>query len=227
MLTFPRGLLPVSRIGWRLVTPGEDAGTPLTGQPVRLFRSGGPFWTLTLDQIIGRGREGRLALNALMADLAGGATPILMRPCECRLAPLGEGFSLGASPSSAGSPFDDTLAGEASPIVAAFAGAYALRATTVETTVTAAGRALREGDQFGVEHDDWGPRMHRLIRDNGDGSFDIRPPLRAAVTEDQAVDYNRPGCVMRLAGAFEIDPVVRRNLWTAKATFVELERPLT
>lgn len=226
MLTFPRGLLPTSRIGWRLWTPGEDLPANLAGRPQRLITAGGPLWILTLDQIIGRGREGRLALNALMGALQGG-TPILMRPCECRLAPLGDGFSLGASPASAGSPFDDTLAGEATPIVAAFVDDYARRETTLETAVTAGARPLREGDQFGVEHDDWGPRMHRLIRDNGDGSFDIRPPLRAAVSADQAVDYNRPGCVMRLEGRFEIDPVVRHNLYTARATFVELERPLS
>lgn len=226
MLTFPNGLLPISRIGWRLLTPGEDLPANLAGRPQRLITSGGPLWTLTLDQIIGRGRDGRLALNALMAALDGG-TPILMRPCECRLAPLGEGYSFGATPATAGSPFDDFSAGEANPIEAAFADDYARRATTVSTPITAGGRLLREGDQFGAEHDDWGPRMYRLIRDNGDGSFDIRPPLRAAVSADQAVDYNRAGCVMRLEGRFEIDPVVRHSLYTAKATFVELERPLS
>lgn len=226
MLTFPRGLLPISRIGWRLITPGQDAVTNLSGQPQRLFSTGGPCWGLGLDQIFGRGRNGRLALNALMAALQNGATPILISPCDCRQAPLASGQSLGSEPATDGSPFDDFTAGESNPITATIAAA-ALRATTVSITVTA-GRALREGDQFSVDHASWGRRMYRLIRDNADSphTFKIRPPLREAVTAGQSIDFNRPGCVMRLDGEFQIEQTVRGRLNTASARFVELERPV-
>jgi hypothetical protein len=227
MLTFPRGILPVSRVGWRITTPSQDALTNLAGQPQQLFPSGGGCWFLTLDDIFGRGRDGRLALRALEAALQNGANPIIISPCDCRQAPLGAGQSFGEEPHTDGSPFDDFIAGEGNPITVTFGASAALRATTVRLTQTAGG-TITEGMQFSVDHATWGRRMYRLIRDNADSphTWKIRPPLREAVTNGTAVDFNRPGCVMRLAGNFAIEQTVRGRLDTAKASFVELERPV-
>jgi hypothetical protein len=206
MLEFPRSLVSAGVIDWALVTPGQDARANLAGQPQTLYPSGGPFWTLGLDQLVGDGRDGVMALRRFKLALGNGQTPAIIRPCDCRQIP--------ASPAGAA--------------VVATIGAAAARSTTVALTVVSGGRALRPGDQFSPTHAAWGLRMYRIVEDLGAGAFKIRPPLREAVTAGQAVDFNEPGVVMRLDGAFSLQRIGFRptGLVAGKARFVELERPI-
>lgn len=227
MLYWPRGLVSAGAIGWKLATPSSDPGANLAGQPQGLFLSGGPCWSLGLDSLVMLGRDPILAGQALRAALGNGSRPITIATCDCRLAPLAAGLSFGVTPNTDGSPFDDFQAGEENPIVAEFDGAYSLRATTVGLTLTTgADPSKMEGAEFGVTNATWGQRKHRIIRDNGDGTYHIRPGLREAVTEAQAVDFNRPACVMRLAGPFTMDGQAGR-LRTGQVAFVEYPGPVS
>lgn len=229
MLTFPRGLIPTSVVGWRLRTPTEDAVASLAGLPQSLYRSGGPFWSLLLDQMYGRGRNAILALRQLRADLGSGETPIIIRPCDCRQVPLAAGYSLGAEPSTAGAPYTDFAAGETNPIVASFAANASLRAAFVTLTLTSGIDSSKlVGAHFGVENATWGPRMHRIIEVTSASPLQvrIRPLLREAVTAGQAINFNRPGCVMRLDGDFAMDQPIPGRVFIGRAAFVEYERPV-
>jgi hypothetical protein len=221
MLTWPRSLVVARTVEWQLVTPAQPPQASLGGVPQRSYLSGGPYWMLTLSGLVMRGRNAILAGRALQVALLGGA-PILVRPCDCRQAPLAIGDSFAPDPASDGSPFDDAVAGEDNPIVATI-GAAALRAVNLALTMVSGHRAIAGGEQFSVVHTNWGQRMYRLM----DAAGAIRPPLREAAAGGTSVDFNRPGCVMRLEGDMSIESTIPGRLHTGRATFVELERSPT
>lgn len=227
MLSWPRELVIARLVDWQPDVPGQDAGATLGGVPQRVFTSGGPVWKLTLGGLIMRGRNAILAGRALQAELVGGR-PILVRPCDCRQAPLAAGASFTASEPSAGAPFDDVT--ETDDILAT-AGAAALRAVSLTLAMVSGYRALIGGEQFSIDHATWGRRMYRIGKVTGGTAaapiVSIRPPLREAISAGTAVDFNRPGCVMRLDGRFQIDHTVPNRLHTGQVSFCELERPPT
>lgn len=215
LAVWPRELLTAGVVEWSPNVPSQGWTATLGGVPQTPFLSGGGFWRLNLADIFMRGRLAILAGRRLQGLLEGGVRPLVISPCDCRMAPLAPGQS---------------LAGDASPIVASIAVAP-LRATSGTITVTAGARALVAGDQFGIDNPTWGPRMHRLTRvlTTGEGVYaaSFLPPLRQVVAEETAIDFNRPSCVMRLDGTFPIEHLVRNRLHTASAMFCELERPPT
>lgn len=226
MFYWPRHI-PARAIDWRPDTPSTPAGSTLDGLVQMIFQTGGPLWRLSLTDLVMRGRLA--ILDGLAAqDLMVGGRAILVRPCDCRLAPLAVGSSFGSTPASAGAPFDDIQDFEAAPIVATIS-ACDLRAVSGTITVTAGARALIAGDQFSVTGPVWGQRMHRLtsVTPAGGGVYAVRylPPLREATAAGDSLDFNRPGVWMK--GAMRIDKTIPGRLHTGEARFVELERPPT
>lgn len=228
MLTFPRDLIIAGLVDWSPERPFADGGETLGGVPRRNFMSAGPYWTLLLDDLLMRGRNQILAGNALQGALLGG-TPILVRPCDCRQTPIVAGGSFGAAPASDGSPFDDALGSESAPIVATVAAA-ALRARSLTVTFTGSHRALVGGEHLSIDHAGWGRRMYLVEKVTGGTTnapvVRITPPLRQAVTNGTAVDFNRPGCVMQMVGEMQINPTLPRRVHQGRVAFVELPRPI-
>lgn len=214
MLTWERDLIQIRTLEWRPVTPGNPVGATLDGIVQTVFLSGGCYWALTMSGLFMAGREALLAGNRLKAALIGGR-PILIRPCDCRQAPLTNG---------------ENLANDANPVTATISAA-ALRATTATLTRVSGGRNFRVGDQFSPSHSTWGLRMYRIEKITGGTAMapvvEFSPPLRQATTAGQSVDFNRPGVWMRLAGGFNIDQTIRGRVNTGEVSFVELERPPT
>jgi hypothetical protein len=228
VLTFPRDLISAGIVDWSPERPFGDGGETLGGVPRRNFMSAGPYWTLLLDDLLMRGRNQILAGRALQGALLGG-TPILVRPCDCRQTPIVAGGSFGAAPASDGAPFDDVLGSESAPIVATCAAA-ALRARSLTITFTGAHKPLVGGERFSINHSIWGPRMYPIEKVTG-GTVDapvvrLGVPLRQAVANGTALDFNRPGCVMQLAGAMDIAETLPHRVHQGRVTFVELPRPI-
>lgn len=228
MLTWPRDLIAARVVDWSPERPFGDGGETLGGVSRRVLLSAGPYWTLTLEDLVLHGRNAILAGQALQGALLGG-TPILVRPCDCRQTAIAAGGSFGAAPASDGSPFDDVLGSESTPIVATVAAA-AVRARTLTITFTGAHRTLVGGEHLSFNHAAWGPRLHRIEKILGGTAnapiVRITPGLRQAVTNGTAVDFNRPGSVMQLAGAMEITPTLPHRLHHGRVSFVELPRPI-
>lgn len=228
MLTFPRDLIVTPTVDWGLEAPPTDGGRTLGGVSRLVYLSGGPFWRLSLSLLM-RGDDAILAGNALQGALLGGE-PILVRPCDCRQTPLAEGASFGSAPVSDGSPFADVIAEESNPIIATVSAA-ALRATTLTLALSGNYRALVGGEQLAFDHANWGRRMYRVEAIPGGSAaapvVRISPPLREAVTNGQAADFNRPGCVMQLAAPMDIAPDLVNRVHRGRLALVERPTRLT
>lgn len=214
MLEWPRDLISARTVAWKPSTPGQEAGATLGGVPQQVFLSGGPFWELTISGLIMRGAATIKSGRALQGALGNGERPILIRPCDCRQAPLGAGLDLADDPIQASISFGP------------------LRATAITINIAAGFNIAKlVGSQFSVINPTWGERMHRIIRRTGGSDaapqVDIRPGLREAITGETTVNFNTPGCVMRLNGPFQMEQTIHRRLHTGAASFCELERPLT
>lgn len=210
MRTWPRSQITAQRVEWSLVTPGQDAGATLGGVPQRTFLSGGPYWRLTLSGLVMEGTAAIKAGRALQGHLGNGERPILMRPCDCRQVPR--------------------LAAGVDPVVATIMPA-SLRAASVTLSLTGHDPDRLVGSLFSVPNSVWGERPHRIIRRTG-GTDDapvvtIRPLLRQAVTVETSVDFETPGCVMRVDGPMALEETIRHRLHTGSVSFCELERPPT
>lgn len=227
MLTFPGQLLPAQSIDWDpdyVMRPGSSS---LAGVSQSIFLSGGPLWRLRLSGVIARGRNPMLALRAVQAAVTSGRRTLLIRPCECRLAPLADGADCPAETETQASPFDDTTT--SAPIVAVAVGAAALRAVSMTIALSGDDKPLEAGMQFGFDHG--GALDERLYRvkavtggTDSQPTVSFRPPLRAAVIDGQAVNFNNPGCLMRLEGDFSMSPY--RTRWsTGDLAFVEAFGP--
>lgn len=214
-IAWPRELVTARVVTWAPVTPAQAWTAGLGGVPATAFLSGGAFWKLELSDIVLRGRAAILAGRRLQGLLQAGVRPLIIRPCDCRQAPLAAGQS---------------LAGEAEPIVCAMAAA-GLRAVSATLAFTGDHRAVVAGDQFSIEHPTWGLRLYRVTAVTA-GEADaphvrFLPPLREAVEEGTAVDFNRPGSWMRLDGPMVVTPRIGNRVMDASAAFCELERPPT
>lgn len=214
MLEWPRELISAQTVGWKLTTPAQEAGASLAGVPQQVFLSGGPFWELSISGLIMRGETAIKAGRAFQGALGNGERPLLIRPCDCRQVPLADGESLLDSPP---------------PVEASIVSAD-LRATAVTIAIAAGFDITRlVGSHFSIINPTWGERMHRIIRRRGGTDeapeVDIRPPLREAIATETALNFNTPGCLMRLSGPFQHQQTIPKRLHTGSATFCELERP--
>lgn len=212
MLQWPRELIAARVVGWKLTTPAQEAGASLAGVPQQVFLSGGPYWELTISGLIIRGTAAIKAARALQGALGNGERPILIRPCDCRQVPVEAGLEIA----------DD-------PIEASITAAD-LRAVGVTIDIAAGLDVSRlVGSHFSAINPTWGERMHRIIRRRGGTDdapeVDLRPGLREAISVETALNFNTPGCLMRLNGRFALEPIIKGRLYTGSATFCELERP--
>lgn len=219
-LIWPRDLFRAAVVNWRPSGGLVTGGSAFNGVPQRGFLGGGPYWKLTLGDIHLLTRAQLKTARALEAALDQGAAPIDVGPCDCQFSPLPGGAYVSVSHSDASAFSDDSLY-EGGPMEATFGADAALRAAWVDIAMLTTGMTLEGGEHFSVDHPNMGRRMYRIF--GVDGTLaNIRPLLREAVSAGDAIDFNKPSCLMALASpdAFQV-PVSMGRFATVSAEFVE------
>jgi hypothetical protein len=212
---------------WTLDGVAFTGGRALSGLQQYGRIDGGGFWTATLSGLVVRGEDSLRIWDAWGSILDGGVTPVVVHNFKPQLSPYVSGFS---RPTLAligdGSPQDvDPTYDGLGAIRAKVKTAAALRATTLVITMTV-GSGVKAGHHFAIDHPTFGKRLYRVGRvtavAGSDYTVEIRPPLREAVLANDLIDFNTPGCVMRLADpdAFKA-PLQLGRIVKASITFTE------
>lgn len=194
METFDLCLFAPKSVRWRLAAVTISGGTPVAGAPNLSLTDGGGFWVCEMSDVWLRGRHQIRAARAFEARMDHGATSLIVPDRDKHLGPGTDSWA----------------------VVAEFDQAASLRATTVHLKM-AVGLPLVGGEHFSVDHPTKGRRMYRVASAGApEGQVQevqIRPPLREAVT-NESVDFNTPGCVMRLLNPGEFFPAIASGRWS-------------
>lgn len=234
LIHYPLDLLFEERLSWEIsgsvLSGGQTAGGVF--QLARL--DGGGFWKALMSDIGFWTDDTRKTWRALAAHCDGGVQPIVVPVRETIDAPwptvAGELLtSLPEVAHSDGALFSDG-SGYLSNVINATADVDAALRATEMTIAFAVGGALRGGEYFSIEHSYMSHRLYRINRvtDNGDDTFTVkfRPPLRAAVTAGEWIEFDRPKCVMRLATPDAMDTALEAPFFAKPSiAFVEAFPP--
>ena len=175
-----------------------SGGTALSGEVDTVSTDGGGrvFAEFGDGNIVDR--DSVLAWRALTGILEEGVTAVVV--------PFGDPRHQPGQPTPAyslhsdGTPFDDATLYESVDGVAGTCEAATLRATQLTFSADLAGRPLRGGEWFSIEHPAKGWRAYKVIRvpaqDDDGATIQFRPPLREAVTTGQVLDMTNPRCLM-------------------------------
>ncbi len=206
--TWPYRLLtPLSQTS-RLGGLTKKGGIFLSGFQQRARMDGGGLWTTTLDSITLDTREAVLAARAWAAHLQGG-TPFIMPLWDIAMAPrpiVSGAFAKPVAPADPtyGDWFGYSPDFDAPLIVSEVDNDALLRAPQVSLRITE-GSAVYGGMTFSIEHETWGWRSYRVERvlsvspgpgDAMDYLCDIQSPLREAINEGDAVEWDVPRVLM-------------------------------
>jgi hypothetical protein len=218
MKVWPLRSLPPKGIQWE-PTGGRVAGGRSLGGVVQEGRfDGGPFWTLSLTGMAIQ-TVAKIRLAKALRGLLDSGLPIEVDTREAAFTGLAAGATRDSVPFSDGSAFDDGSEFDASPVTATVVADTPLRATSL--TFDQVGlSALQGGEEFTVVTAS-GPRMHRIIEVGGtiaQPTVSFIPPLREAVIEGQALDFNRPRCAMKMV---QMSVPREGRFATVDASFIE------
>lgn len=194
---WPWDLLTPRQERWRLQGVALNGGVNVGGNTTVARTDGGGIWVgeqsfllTTRDQI--------KAARAIEANLDGGVGQIVAWSFERPFAP-GE-LTAADVPHSDGSPFGDGSLYASVPAGATVTTDCPLRATIIPLTMLSG--VLQGGEHFSIIHPVHGWRKYRVNR-VGDGTAEIRPPLREAVTAGASLYFIRVGLACRLANPDE------------------------
>lgn len=214
--TFPTDRLfdPETEI-WRLRGVTISGGVSIGGSSTLTRTDGGGLWTCEQTGIEIYTPEQLLAASALDMQLEAGASPIVL-PC----------FNWPLRPVPAGVDWR---------VAIALTADAALRATTLQVVLTT-GAPLIGGEPFSITGPVHGKRLYRVHSAASapvtvDGvttqTIRIRPPLREVAETGSSLDFETPGCVMRLANPDAwLSPLDASHEQTAQPVWVEhFDRP--
>lgn len=224
MLTWPLSSLPPQESAWHLRLTSVSGGTSVNGLNRLSMTDGGGRWTCSMSGVWLRRPEQIKLARALESLMDGGAGLAVVPACERAFAPLPGGGVVADVPHGDDASFGDGALYGASSIVVT-ADAAPLRATTL-TVTRALAAALIGGERFSIDHPARGKRLYTVSRveavSDGVDRITIRPPLREAITDDTVLDFDNPGCVMRLANPDEFfEPIRLHRFSYLNPTFVE------
>lgn len=204
MYLWPFRLLPPYAAKWSRVGAAMLGPVSIDGAQQQASRTdGGGLWRLdcsfeakTVDQI--------LALRAWDAYLDAGTTEFIMPVLDLPFAPrptiAGRPMKPG-KPASASDPFGESGDYGSALMMASNVGAASLRATSITINMVQ-GSSIRAGQIFSINHAMKGWRKYNIQRvTSADGNLftvSFRPPLREAITDGTAIEFDIPRCVMRL-----------------------------
>lgn len=196
MFLFPAHIFNPKEVNARPVHRVMSGGKALNDDEDLIASDGGGRWQIDFTGISLRTVEQQRAWSAWQGYLAGGATECLVPLLSLATAPRP---FMGKKPMRvaelvADDPLFPTSVAFANPhIVASIGAAAVFRATSLMIEVSQ-GAALLGGEKFSV-----GERAYRVIRNTAPGTFQIEPPLREAVAEDTAVNFDWPVVRCRMA----------------------------
>lgn len=216
MLTFPTHLFNPARITIKPAGMSITGGESLSGVTDSIRTDGGGFWMITMLGIELTSTDLIRAWRAWEDTLEAGVTKVLVPIADVRQAPrpvVGGKLSVPSKlkNNDPDDPYFPEAVGFATPwIVAKFSQPASLRATEVEIEVTSGAR-LKGGEMFAVTHAAMGRRVYRvgrvLSRPTAQAAVvTIRPPLREAVADNMAVDFDWPSLVATVLPEADISP---------------------
>lgn len=202
MIEWPYQALPAPEVNWRpegLWISASSIGNRVS----RTETSNGGRWLADMTVPLSQSR--RLSsgvkirqlnlMRALLGQLKRNV-PMIVRTCECNFAPWPEGGPSGETTYS-----DGTVHSDGTP----FAGGGGISATAAADAAADAWEIqldaivmgdLIGGEAFSIDHPSWGVRRYEIAAIDSD-VLTLNMPLREAVTAGTALDFNRPGCVMK------------------------------
>lgn len=214
MLTFPTHLFNPVRIAARPMGSTVEGGESLSGLRDVIRSDGGGYWSVNMMGIQLIDADTIRAWRAWESELQAGVTRVIVPISDVRQAPRPVvGGKLG-SPSQleAGSddPYFPEAVGFATPwIVATITDPAALRAVQLTINVERGAR-LKGGEHFSIDHATAGQRLYRVrrvtARDGQEATVLIEPPLREAVADNTAANFDWPGVVCVLVPGSNISP---------------------
>jgi hypothetical protein len=221
---FPLLLLHEASHDWNLVGTTMAAGQTVSAA-VDVRSDGGGFWVASLNDIQLWHREYALLWRATRQLANGGVGQVVVSRRD-QLAPWPNGLTdYGAFAFDDDTLFDDGSGFDQPVIDVVVNAAAALRATTIALQLVNCGDLLG-GEAFAIEHPTYGWRMYEIatVTDVSDGvvSVTFNPPLREALAGGEAVEFDRPRCLMKLvnSGAMDLNLTVLPDS-RASVKFVE------
>lgn len=212
-LTFDLDLLPPGQMTMpRIVGAAVEGGASLSGVSYASDATGGGFVAIDYNALsLGNRDPMRMRFAQRLATaLSGGVRTIIVPFLVDFIQPMPVDVDARAVPHSDGAPFGDTSLYASARTEGAFVRSWGKQAGTVFLTGVA--QDLVGGEWLGVLHPTAGARVYNVtdvdsitIDAYGNKTYQvgIRPTLREAVWDGQAVAWRRPRCTMRLAPGFE------------------------
>lgn len=203
---------PISRLRARDVAfdiaPRSLAGPSSVSGYTQIVSSDAGIWKATFGNIIIKSRAEVLAFRALANLLEGRLGTILVPLCRAyQPVPADSDALYEDVPHSDDSLFEDDTGYVGTVIDVVAAAPAAVRAVSMTVTVNYAGD-IEPGQHFSL-----GERLYRVRSFDADtGAMAFRPPLREAVAAGDALNFDDPVCLMRLASddAMNLELALRR-----------------
>lgn len=198
---WPIAQLPESSLLWHVI----NAASGPKSRPNSVL--GGGQWACEMTVPLKKVAIIKVA-EALILGLDGGSTPIIVPRNVRDTAPWPNGQPLAGVPHSDGASFSDGGLYRSAAISARLAADASLRQTELLLDLQASA-PLMTGECFSRDHPGKGRRLHQVIRAWPDGRVKVRPPWREASAAGATLNFDTPGCVMRLMNADEAESAVK------------------
>lgn len=224
-LTFPYSTIKPRSftldIGANVISGGVTNG----GYQQRVNTSGGGLWFLKLEFNRLHTPDQIRSWRVVQYGSDGGVVPVNVAICDLRQAPNAPGVESGGVPHSDDTPFSDGSLYMSPLIVASLVANSDVRATTLRVSFSGGSEPLG-GEYFSMPYGSGYNELHVIIavEDLGDGEFDltVRPPMRAAHTAGEALEFDHPTGTFVLAGVEAMSMATEYGRWgRPSASFVE------
>lgn len=208
-LEFPRKLLREADHDWNIIGNTATAGQTAASS-VDIRSDGGGLWSASLNNIQFWDQTFTLLWRALRQACNGGINPIVVPRNDTIFCPFPVGFSPSGNPipHDDGSLFNDGSGYYQSVIDVTCFGGAALRSTSMSLKLNFCG-PLQGGEAFSIQHPTMNWRMYEIASvtpiDATHAQVTFNPPLREAVLDGAAIEFDRPRCLMKLANSAAMD----------------------
>lgn len=216
---FPVHLFNPAAVNARPVAQVISGGTSLSGIEETIATDGGGRWVVEYSGIELRTPQQQRVWSAWAGYLAGGVVECLVPLLSLATAPRPMAWDGPRRVSTlvVDDPVFPTSVQYAAPLIAAsLADDADVRATTLAIDLTSAGEILG-GEKLSI-----GEYAYKIVRKTGANTFNVTPPLREAVSEDDAVEFNWPLVKCRAAPGQDLEtPITRGRFSTVSIVFLE------